>query len=159
MSEMKYNDPLNRSIIGGVRCCGKSTELIKIAAKYKCLIVCSNREKAKCVIWQAQEMGLFIEPPQDIRTIISKPELLRDRDVTILIDDVEDVLETLLKKKVAVMTTSATIEPMECLKKGGAGKEIIERHDRELEYWKWAAREARSYAASLERIVREGGHG
>ena len=40
-----------------------------------------------------------------------------------------------------------------------SGKEIIERHDRELEHWKWAAREARSYAASLERVIREGGHG
>lgn len=159
MSEMKYNDPLNRSIIGGVRCCGKSTELIKIAAKYKCLIVCSNREKADCVRYQAQEMGLLIEPPQDIRTIISHPERFRDRDVTILIDDLEDVLETVLKKRVAVMTTSANLEPMECLKKGGAGKEIIERHDCELEYWKWAAREARSYAASLERVIRGGGHG
>ena len=29
----------------------------------------------------------------------------------------------------------------------------------ELEYWKWAAKEARNYAKSLEEIVRGGAYG
>ena len=114
---MTYNDPLNRAIIGGVRCCGKTTEIIKEAARYGCLIVCASREKARCVEYQAKDMGLFIEPPQDIITLISRPERLQGRDITILVDDVEAVLETLLRQRVAVMSTSANLEPMKCLMK------------------------------------------
>lgn len=113
---MKYNDPRNRAIIGGVRYCGKTTELIKMAARFNCLIVCATRQRADCVRYQAQEMGLFIEPPQDIRTLLSKPERLQGRDVNILVDDVEDVLETVLRQSVKVMSTSANLEPLKCLK-------------------------------------------
>lgn len=117
---MKYNDPQNRAIMGGFRCCGKTTELIKMAARFKCLIVCASRQRADCVRFKAQEMGLFIEPPQDVRALLSKPEYLRGRDITILVDDVEDVLETVLRQHVAVMSTSANLEPMKCLKEGEA---------------------------------------
>lgn len=113
---MKYNDPQNRAIIGGVRCCGKTTELIKMAARYNCLIVCASQQRAKCVEYQARHMGLLIEPPQDIRTLISRPERLQGRDINILVDDVEDVLETVLRQSVKVMSTSANFEPMKCLK-------------------------------------------
>ena len=113
---MKYNDPQNRAIIGGVRCCGKTTELIKMAARFKCLIVCANRQQAKCVEYQARDMGLFIEPPQDIHTLIAKPEILQGRDINILVDDVELVLGAILRQNVRVMSTSANLEPMKCLK-------------------------------------------
>lgn len=113
---MKYNDPQNRGIIGGVRCCGKTTELIKMAARFGCLIICASPARAKCVEYQAREMGLFIEPPKDICSVLAKPESMRGRDVTILVDDVEAVLETALRQRVVVMSTSANLEPMECLK-------------------------------------------
>lgn len=113
---MKYNDPLNRAIIGGVRYCGKTTELIKMAARYRCLIVCANRAMADRVKFQAQEMGLFIEPPQAIGTLLEKPEILHGRDITILIDEVEMVLEAILRRSVKVMSTSANLEPMKCLR-------------------------------------------
>ena len=113
---MKYNDPQNRAIIGGVRCCGKTTELIEMAARFRCLIVCASTARAKCVEYQARDMGLFIETPQSILTLLSRPERLQGRDVTILIDDVEDVLEAILHQSVKVMSTSAKLEPMKCLK-------------------------------------------
>lgn len=113
---MKYNDPTNRAIIGGIRYCGKTTELIKEAARFRCLIVCANHRRAECIAHQAQDMGLYIDHPLDIITIISKPEKLRGRTVTILIDDVEDVLETVLGQRVAIMSTSANLESMKCLK-------------------------------------------
>ena len=113
---MTYNDPRNRGIIGGCRNCGKTTELINMAARYKGLIVCANRAMADCISHQARNMGLFIEPPQDIRTLVSSPELLRGREAPILIDDVELVLETLLRQDVAVMSTSANLKPLKCLK-------------------------------------------
>lgn len=113
---MKYNDPQNRAIIGGARCCGKTTELIEMAARYRCLIVCANKPRAKCVEDRALAMGLFIETPQSIHTLLSRPELLQGRDVTILVDDVEDVLEAILRRSVKVMSTSAKLEPMKCLK-------------------------------------------
>ena len=114
---MKYNDPQNRAIIGGIRCCGKTTKLIEMAARFNCLIVCASRESAKCLEYQAQDMGLFIEPPQDIRTLLSKPECLQGRNIKILVDDVERVLEAVFRQKVSVMSTSANLEPMECLMK------------------------------------------
>lgn len=113
---MKYNDPLNRAIIGGVRCCGKTTALIKMAARFRCLIVCASRQRANFVADQAQNMGLYIEPPQDIRTLVARPECLQGRKVNILVDDVEAVLESLLRQSVALMSTSANLGPMECLK-------------------------------------------
>lgn len=112
---MKYNDPRNRAIIGGCRYCGKTTELIKMAARHKRLIVCATPIRAKVLSHQAQYMGLLIEPPLDITTLKRKPELLQGREVSILIDDVEDVLEVLLGKPVCVMSTSANLEPMKCL--------------------------------------------
>ena len=118
---MKYNDPQNRAIIGGVRCCGKTTELIEMAARYRCLIVCASHQRAKNVEYQARDMGLFIEPPQDILTLISRPERLQGRDITILVDDVEDVLEAILHQSVKVMSTSAKFEPRECLLKETEG--------------------------------------
>lgn len=121
---MTYNDPLNRAIIGGVRCCGKTTELIKIAARYRCLIVCANRHMAANIKYQAQNMGLFIEPPQDIRTLIANPAILRGRNITILIDEVEMVLEVILHQSVKVMSTSANLEPMKCLKEEKANEKI-----------------------------------
>lgn len=116
---MKYNDLQNRAIIGGVRCCGKTTELIEMAARYRCLIVCASKERARCVEYQARDMGLLIETPQDIRTLISRPERLQGRDINILVDDVEDVLEAVLRQKVSVMSTSATLKPMKCLREEG----------------------------------------
>lgn len=113
---MKYNDPQNRAIIGGCRCCGKTTELIKMAARFKCLIVCASRQRAELVHRQAQDMGLFIERPLDIRTLIAKPECLQGREEIILVDDVEDVLTALFRQNVVVMSTSANLEPMKCLK-------------------------------------------
>lgn len=89
-----------------------------MAARFRCLIVCASRPRADCVRHQAQEMGLFIEPPQDIITLLSRPERLQGRNVTILVDDAEAVLETVLRQSVAVMSTSANLEPMECLMKG-----------------------------------------
>lgn len=118
---MRYNDPQNRAIIGGVRCCGKTTELIKMAARYKCLIVCANKPRAKCIEDQAQRMGLFIETPQSIHTLLSKPELLQGRDVKILVDDVEDVLGAILRQSVIVMSTSVNFEPMKCLREEAEG--------------------------------------
>lgn len=114
---MKYNDPTNRAIIGGVRYCGKTTELIKEAARFRCLIVCASRARADFVDNQARDMGLFIEHPQDILTLLAKPETLRARHMTILIDDVADVLETVLGQRVAIMSTSANLEPLNCLAK------------------------------------------
>ena len=113
---MKYNDPQNRAIIGGVRCCGKTTELIKMSARFKCLIVCANRQRAEYVRDLAREMGLLIDSPLDIITLLSRPELLIGRDVNILVDDVEDVLEAVLRKSVRVMSTSVNLEPMKCLR-------------------------------------------
>lgn len=113
---MKYNDPQNRAIIGGVRCCGKTTELIKMAARYKCLIVCANQSHAKCIEYQARDMGLFIETPRDIQTLISRPEILQGRDINILVDDVELVLGAILRQDIRVMSTSANLEPMKCLR-------------------------------------------
>jgi hypothetical protein len=112
---MKYNDPQNRVIIGGIRYCGKTTELIKMAARFSCLIVCASKERARNVDCQARDMGFYIEPPQDIHTLISRPELLQGRNITILVDDVEDVLEAILRQSVKVMSTSANLEPMKCL--------------------------------------------
>lgn len=113
---MKYNDPQNRAIIGGCRYCGKTTELIKMAARFNCLIVCASPNRAIYTAQKAQEMGLFIERPQDIRTLIAKPELLHGREVHILVDDVEDVLAALFRQNVVVMSTCAHLDPMKCLK-------------------------------------------
>ena len=119
---MKYNDPQNRAVIGGVRCCGKTTELIKMAARFRCLIVCASTQRAKLVESKARDMGLFIEPPQSIRTLISRPECLKGKEINILIDDVEDVLGAVLNQSVRVISTGANLEPMKCLKEESEGE-------------------------------------
>jgi len=95
-------------IIGGQRGCGKTTRLIKEAAKNGYYIVCADIYRRKYITDLAAKMDLRIITP----VLIS--ELPIDWYAgKVLIDDVEDVLKMMIGRPVVMMTTSETMVKLE----------------------------------------------
>lgn len=85
---------------------GKTTELIKISNREWKYIVCLDRGRVKNIVSMADEMGLAIPFPL---TISEVPLSQGQRIDSILIDDVEDVLQRLINRRIDYVTTSCEI--------------------------------------------------
>lgn len=89
---------------------GKTTELIKKSNKEWKYIVCADRKRVEFIADMAREMGLDIPYPIAIRELpLSQGSFIE----SILINDIEDVLQYLIGKKVDYITTSCEIVPLE----------------------------------------------
>jgi hypothetical protein len=95
-------------IIGGKRRCGKTTELIKIASEEHLYIVCADRSRVEYIAGLARQMELDIPFP------ISVSELpLRSPNIKqVLVDDIEDVLSSLINKPVYQATSSLELKSL-----------------------------------------------
>lgn len=89
---------------------GKTTELIKISNREWKYIVCLDRDRVGNIVNMANKMGLDIPFPLTVREL---PLKYGQRIDSVLIDDVEDVLQSLINRKVDYVTTSCKIEEME----------------------------------------------
>ena len=98
-------------IYGGFRACGKTTELIKLASAKFLYIVCPNRTRASYIYNMARNMKMDIPHPITVNELP-----LRGRMTEVLIDDVEDVLETLIQRPVLAMTTSRELKEAKIIK-------------------------------------------
>lgn len=95
-------DKKSREVIGGKRKCGKTTELIKRAHEKQLYILCANRHMAEYVFDQANEMKLDIPFPVTVDDLPLRN--LHNKEV--LVDEAEMVLEQLIGKRIAGMSTS-----------------------------------------------------
>lgn len=90
--------------LGGKRVCGKTTELVKISSNNQIPIVVLNYRRRELVEYIAKKEGLKIPKP----IIFEKyREMIGRRPEEILIDDVEDILQSIfLNTRIIAMTTS-----------------------------------------------------
>lgn len=92
-------------ILSAVRGKGKTTELIRIANKEWLYIICKDRQRVDVIVKKAEELGLDIPFP-----ITAKELPLRSPHIkSVLVDDIEDVLEYIIQKKIDFATTSCEI--------------------------------------------------
>ena len=103
-------------IIGGKRNCGKSTELIKISSINNIPIIVLNDKRRAELEYLAKENDIKI--PKPIRFEDCKYDM-RGRNINeILIDDIEDILSSLLfPTRIVGMTTSIPFHPLEKINK------------------------------------------
>lgn len=99
-------------IIGGRRYCGKTTELIQRAHKEQLYILCASTDMAMFIARQANEMGLNIPHPITVDELRSSNTNVKD----VLVDEVEKVLQQLIGKRVAGMSTSYEMKELPSLK-------------------------------------------
>lgn len=93
-------------IIRGDRRSGKTTELIKKSHDEWKYIVCRDRQRVKFIESYAREMNIDIPFPIEIRELPLKSNFIK----SVLIDDIEDVLEYIIGKPIDYATTSCEIE-------------------------------------------------
>ena len=86
-------------VVTGGRQCGKTTQLIKLAASSGGTIVCVNYPRACHVQHLAMELGLKIAKPVTLDQLLSRRVRIAGRSrapsASILIDDAQDALQTL----------------------------------------------------------------
>lgn len=89
-------------IAGGRRGCGKTTELIKLSNAKHLYIVCASRQRVEYVAQLAREMKLDIPLPISVDELPLRSGYIKE----ILVDDIEDVLATMIQKPIKAATTS-----------------------------------------------------
>ena len=97
-------------IISAGRRQGKTTELIKKSNKEWKYIICANKRRVNNIVKTADEMGLNIPYPITISELpLSKGQKMDG----VLIDDIEDILQYLIGKRVDYVTTLCEIIHLE----------------------------------------------
>lgn len=89
---------------------GKTIELIKISNENRYPIICSTAAKARIVKEIAEEMKLDIPKPIDIYDLLKgRRDGYRDMFKGVLIDDLKEVLEEIIKFDIKYVTTSCEV--------------------------------------------------
>lgn len=89
---------------------GKTTELIKKSNEEWKHIICADRKRVKNIVKMAEKMGLDIPYPITISELpLSKGQKMDG----VLIDDIEDILQYLIDKRVDYVTTSCEVIHLE----------------------------------------------
>lgn len=84
---------------------GKITELIKMAHENWLYIICLDRQRAELISDMAKEMGLDIPFPITLRELPIRNPFIKE----VLIDDMEDILQTLVQIPIKYAATSCEI--------------------------------------------------
>jgi hypothetical protein len=82
---------------------GKTTELVKLSNKEWLYIVCRDRERAKVIVDVAKFLLLDIPFPITLRELPLRSPHIK----TVLVDDMEDLLEAVIGKHIEFGTTSS----------------------------------------------------
>ncbi|HHX62142.1 MAG TPA: replicase [Epulopiscium sp.] len=97
-------------IISADRGQGKTTELIKRSNKEWKYIICADIKRVEIISTMARGLGLDIPYPIAVRELpLSNGSFIK----SVLIDDIEDVLQSIIGKKVDCVTTSCEIVSIE----------------------------------------------
>ncbi len=93
---------------------GKTTELIKEAEKDQLIIVCASRERCKFIEQMAKRLKRNIPTPLSIYSCVSRGIELgssyRHKQGQVLIDDVEDVLQSIIGLPCKIITGTGKVE-------------------------------------------------
>lgn len=88
---------------------GKTTKLVKMSNKEWKYIVCKDTQRVDVIVDVADKLGLDIPYPITIRELpISQGSYIK----SVLIDDIEDVLQYIIGTWVDYATTSCEIEEL-----------------------------------------------
>ena len=88
---------------------GKTTKLVKMSNKEWKYIVCKDTQRVDVIVDVATKLGLDIPYPITIRELpISQGSYIK----SVLIDDIEDVLQYIIGRRVDYATTSCEIEKL-----------------------------------------------
>lgn len=89
---------------------GKTTELVKISNKEWKYIVCKDEQRLDVIVETANRLGLDIPYPITVRELpISGGSFIK----SVLIDDIEDVLQLLIGRPIDYVTTSCELVSLE----------------------------------------------
>lgn len=97
---------MNKPIIFSGQSCGKTTELIRLSNKHWYYILVANQEQASNVARMAEIMKLDIPYPITFSELPLKPG---QKINGILIDEVEQLLNTFIHKPIKAFTTSVDV--------------------------------------------------
>ena len=88
---------------------GKTAKIVKISNKEWKYIVCKDTQRVDVIVDVANKLGLDIPYPITIRELpISQGSYIE----SVLIDDIEDVLQYIIGRRVDYATTSCEIEKL-----------------------------------------------
>ena len=88
---------------------GKTTKLVKMSNKEWKYIVCKDTQRVDVIVDVANKLGLDIPYPITIRELpISQGSYIK----SVLIDDIKDVLQYIIGRRVDYATTSCEIEKL-----------------------------------------------
>ena len=104
---MKFKKRHLTQLLGGSRRCGKTTKLVKVSANENKIILCKNMQRRKVIEEIACSLGLKIPTPVTIHEHMMYKKRFIDNNL--LVDDVEDILESILGCKIDYMTTSCKL--------------------------------------------------
>ncbi|MBY6932275.1 replicase [Clostridium botulinum] len=96
-------------IIRANRGTGKTTELVKRSNKEWKYIICKDRQRVEVIVKTSNKLGLDIPFPITVSELPLRSSFIK----SVLIDDIEDVLQYVIGKKVDCVTTSCEIERIE----------------------------------------------
>lgn len=88
---------------------GKTTQLIKYAHENDLYIICANEKRVDDILEKAQKMGLYIRHPITVHEI-QRGGICGRWIKRILVDELEDVLQSFITIPIDKATTSCDIE-------------------------------------------------
>lgn len=94
-------------LLGGSRKCGKTMELIRMAAEQDLGIITVNKGRANYIFQLAQKMGKQIRFPATIHEL---PIHGLSKDLKVVVDDIEDVVQEMINLPIVAMSTSLHTE-------------------------------------------------
>jgi len=92
-------------IIQAARGEGKTTELVKRSSKERKYIVCKDQQRVRVIEETAKRLRLFIPFPITVAELPLRGVYIN----SVLVDDIEDVLEYVIGKKIDFATTSCEV--------------------------------------------------
>lgn len=84
---------------------GKTTELIKLSNKNWTYIICLDRKRAEYINNMAMKMNLDIPFPITLNELPLRSNFIQQ----VLVDDMEDLLQHIIRKPIVYATTSCEI--------------------------------------------------
>lgn len=94
-------------LIGGSRKCGKTMELIRMAAEQDLGIITVNKGRANYIFQLAKKMGKEIRFPATIKEL---PIHGLDKDLQVVVDDIEDIVQEMVELPIVAMSISLPTE-------------------------------------------------
>lgn len=141
-------------IISADRGQGKTTKLVEISSKKWKYIVCKDKQRVDVIIKTAERLGLDIPYPITIRHL---PISQFSRIKSVLIDDIEDVIQCVIGRRVDYATTSCKIERMKKRRRDKVAtvtKIFCDRCGKEIKHIGWTSKLLNIFKSKLNNQIK-----